>query len=52
MLGFVGAGGIGILLYSSINLFAWHEVSVMLISIFGVVIVSEYLSIKARAKIT
>ena len=52
VLGFVGAGGIGILLYSSINLFAWHEVSVMLISIFGVVIVSEYLSIKARAKIT
>jgi phosphonate transport system permease protein len=52
VLGFVGAGGIGIVLYSSINLFAWHEVSVILISIFGVVILSEYLSIKARARIT
>mgnify|MGYP001828913729 CR=1 FL=1 len=52
VLGCVGAGGIGIVLYSSINLFAWHEVSVILISIFGVVILSEYLSIKARARIT
>lgn len=52
VLGFVGAGGIGIVLYSSINLFAWHEVSVILISIFGVVIVSEYLSIKVRSRIT
>ncbi len=52
VLGFVGAGGIGIVLYSSINLFAWHEVSVILVSIFGVVILSEYLSIKARARIT
>jgi len=52
VLGFVGAGGIGIVLYSSINLFAWHEVSVILLSIFGVVIVSEYLSIKVRNHIT
>ena len=52
VLGFVGAGGIGIVLYSSINLFAWHEVSVILLSIFGVVLVSEYLSIKVRSRIT
>lgn len=52
VLGFVGAGGIGIVLYSSINLFAWHEVSVILLSIFGVVIVSEYLSMKVRSRIT
>lgn len=52
VLGFVGAGGIGIVLYSSINLFRWHEVSVILLSIFGVVLVSEYLSIKVRGKIT
>lgn len=52
VLGFVGAGGIGIVLYSSINLFSWHEVSVILISIFGVVLVSEYLSIKVRSRIT
>ena len=52
VLGFVGAGGIGIILYSSINLFSWHEVSVILVSIFGVVLLSEYLSITIRGKIT
>ena len=52
VLGFVGAGGIGIQLYSSINLFQWHEVAVMLISILGVVVVCEFSSATARAKIT
>ena len=52
VLGFVGAGGIGILLYSSINQFVWQEVSVMLIAIFGVVVVSEFVSAMARQKIT
>ncbi len=51
ILGFVGAGGIGIVLYSSINQFAWHEVSVMLTTIFGVVIVSEYVSASVRKRI-
>jgi len=52
VLGFVGAGGIGIILYSSINQFAWHEVSVMLIAIFGVVIISEFVSATVRQRIT
>jgi phosphonate transport system permease protein len=52
VLGFVGAGGIGIVLYSSINQFAWHEVSVMLIAIFGVVLVSEFVSATVRNHIT
>jgi phosphonate transport system permease protein len=52
VLGFVGAGGIGILLYSSINQFAWHEVSVMLLAILAVVIVSEFVSATARQRIT
>ncbi|MDX1487782.1 MAG: phosphonate ABC transporter, permease protein PhnE [Acidiferrobacterales bacterium] len=52
VLGFVGAGGIGIVLYSSINLFAWHEVSVMLLAIFAVVLVSEYVSATVRKRIT
>lgn len=52
VLGFVGAGGIGIVLYSSINLFAWHEVSVMLLAIFAVVLVSEYISATVRKRIT
>ncbi|MDH3596980.1 MAG: phosphonate ABC transporter, permease protein PhnE, partial [Rhodospirillales bacterium] len=52
VLGFVGAGGIGILLYSSINQFIWQQVSVMLIAIFGVVVVSELVSATVRKKIT
>ena len=52
VLGFVGAGGIGIMLYSSINQFAWHEVSVMLVAIFAVVLVSEYVSATVRKHIT
>ena len=52
VLGFVGAGGIGIMLYSSINLFAWHEVAVMLLAIFGVVLVSEFVSATVRKRIT
>jgi len=52
VLGFVGAGGIGIILYSSINLFAWKEVAVILIAIFGVVLVSEFVSATVRKRIT
>jgi phosphonate transport system permease protein len=52
VLGFVGAGGIGIILYSSINLFAWKEVAVILIAIFGVVLVSEFISAAVRKRIT
>jgi phosphonate transport system permease protein len=52
VLGFVGAGGIGILLYSSINQFLWQEVTVILIAVFGVVLVSEFLSATVRQRIT
>ncbi len=52
VLGFVGAGGIGIQLYSSINLFAWQEVSLMLIAVFAVVVVSEFVSAGVRQRIT
>jgi phosphonate transport system permease protein len=52
VLGFVGAGGIGILLYSSINQFLWQEVAFMLISVFGVVLVSEFISATVRQRIT
>ena len=52
VLGFVGAGGIGILLYASINLFLWQEVAVILISVFGVVLVSEFISAIVRQRIT
>ena len=52
VLGFVGAGGIGILLYSSINQFMWQEVSLILLSVFGVVLVSEFISAAIRKRIT
>jgi len=52
VLGFVGAGGIGILLYSSINQFLWREVAATLIVVFGVVLVSEFISAKVRQRIT
>jgi phosphonate transport system permease protein len=52
VLGFVGAGGIGILLYSSINTFVWQEVSVILLAVFGVVVVSEFVSATVRRHIT
>jgi phosphonate transport system permease protein len=52
VLGFVGAGGIGILLYASINQFLWQEVAVILISVFGVVLVSEFISATVRQRIT
>ena len=52
MLGFVGAGGIGILLYSSINQFLWREVAAMLLAIFAVVVISEFVSATVRQRIT
>ena len=52
VLGFVGAGGIGILLYSSINQFLWQEVTVILISVFGVVLFSEFVSATVRQRIS
>jgi phosphonate transport system permease protein len=52
VLGFVGAGGIGILLYSSINQFMWQEVTVIMIAVFGVVIASEFLSATVRQRIS
>ncbi|MFN2353512.1 MAG: PhnE/PtxC family ABC transporter permease [Desulfopila sp.] len=52
VLGFVGAGGIGILLYSSINQFLWREVTVTLIAIFVIVVLSELLSATVRKKIS
>ena len=52
VLGFVGAGGIGILLYSSLNQFLWREVALILLSVFGVVVVSEFISAAVRKRIS
>ncbi len=40
------------MLYSSINRFAWHQVSVMLAAILAVVVVSEFVSATVRQRIT
>jgi phosphonate transport system permease protein len=52
VLGFVGAGGIGILLYSSINQFMWQEVAVILTAVLGVVVISEFISATVRGRIS
>ena len=52
VLGFVGAGGIGLQLYASINQFAWQQVLVVLLAILVIVIASEALSAYIRARIS
>ncbi len=52
ILGFVGAGGIGLYLNASINTFAWTQVLVILIAILAIVMVSEAVSAYVRARIS
>ncbi|ELZ54624.1 MULTISPECIES: phosphonate ABC transporter, permease protein PhnE [Halorubrum] len=48
ILGFVGAGGIGVQLFRAVNAFAWQSVATILIVILAVVLVSEGISASAR----
>jgi len=52
VLGFVGAGGIGLQLYASINQFAWQQVLVVLLAILLIVLAAEALSAWIRGRIT
>ncbi|MET3791692.1 phosphonate ABC transporter, permease protein PhnE [Aquamicrobium terrae] len=52
VLGFVGAGGIGLQLYASINGFAWSQVLVVLIAILAIVVISEGISAYVRSRIS
>lgn len=52
VLGFVGAGGIGLYLYASINSFAWNQVLLILGTILVLVILSEFISAWIREKVT
>jgi phosphonate transport system permease protein len=52
VLGFVGAGGIGLQLYASINQFAWAQVLVVLAAILLIVLASEAVSAYIRGRIT
>ena len=51
VLGLVGAGGIGLLLESALGRLAWPEVTVILIAILVTVILSEWVSAKARSRL-
>ncbi len=48
VLGLVGAGGIGLQLDASISNLAWTQVSLILLAILATVILSEWVSAKAR----
>jgi phosphonate transport system permease protein len=52
VLGFVGAGGIGLYLYASINQFAWQQVLVVLAAILVIVVASEAVSAWIRGRIS
>ncbi|PID74688.1 MAG: phosphonate ABC transporter, permease protein PhnE [Desulfobacterales bacterium] len=51
VIGLVGAGGIGMVLDTALNLFYWDRVSVILLSIFTVVIIAELLVTNIRKRI-
>jgi phosphonate transport system permease protein len=48
VLGFVGAGGIGVQLFRAVNAFAWQSVAMVLLVIGAVVVVTEALSAYTR----
>jgi phosphonate transport system permease protein len=52
VIGFVGAGGIGVYLDTAINFFEWSNVLTILIAILGVVIISEVASAYLRKKVS
>ncbi len=51
VLGIVGAGGIGLLLESAIDVFHWPGVAAILLSIFVVVLLAEFLVTNLRKKV-
>jgi phosphonate transport system permease protein len=51
VIGLVGAGGIGMVLDTAIDLFRWSQVALILLCIFAIVIVAEIVVTKIREKI-
>lgn len=51
VLGLVGAGGIGMALDSAMNLFQWQRVAIILLAIFAVVIITEFVVTAVRKRI-
>ncbi len=52
VIGLVGAGGIGVALSNSMDMFRWDYVSMILIAIFLVVLASETVSATLRSKVS
>ncbi len=48
ILGWVGAGGIGLEFQASVNILAWNQVTLILIAILASVVLSEWVSAKVR----
>jgi phosphonate transport system permease protein len=51
VLGLVGAGGIGMVLDSALNLFQWNRVAMVLLAIFVVVIAAEIVVTQVRRRV-
>jgi phosphonate transport system permease protein len=51
VLGLVGAGGVGVALNTSLDLFQWPRVAMVLLSIFAVVVVIEIIVTQIRTKV-
>jgi len=51
VLGLVGAGGIGMVLDSALNLFQWNRVALILVAILAVVILAEVAVTQVRRRI-
>ena len=51
VLGLVGAGGIGMALDTAMNLFQWDRVSLVLLSIFSIVLIAEVVVTQVRKRV-
>lgn len=51
VLGLVGAGGIGVVLNTAIDLFHWNRVALVLAAIFAVVVVAEVVVLQIRKRV-
>ncbi len=51
VLGLVGAGGIGMVLDTALNLFQWPRVALILVAIFAVVVIAEVVVTQLRKRI-
>jgi phosphonate transport system permease protein len=51
VLGIVGAGGIGMVLDTALNLFQWQRVAIVLLSILTIVLIAEVVVAKIRQRV-